>query len=85
MSSPLKPHLRTVSADATEAAYALGAASFGAIDVFIAHVVGSRAIVHCSVMHIPYGGRKGWWSAMNPNSDVVINIVGLSSALSSLI
>ena len=77
MSSPLKPHLRTVSADATEAACALGAASFGAIVVSIAHVVGSRPIVHCSVMHIPHSGRKGWWNTMNPNSDVGINIVGL--------
>ena len=55
---------------------ALGAASFWAIGVSIAHVVGSRPIVHCSVMHIPYGGRKGWWNAMNPNSDVGINIFG---------
>ena len=62
MPSPLKTHLRTVSAGATEA-------------------VCARPIVHCSVMHIPYGGRKGWWNAMNPNSDVGINIFCLSSIL----
>ena len=80
VTSPLETHLHTVSAGATDAARALGVASFWAIGASIAHV-GFRPIVHCSVIYIPCGARKGWWNAMNPNSDVGSNIFGLSSAL----